>query len=162
MNHHTSKLKEADKAPDFTGRDESGNSVSLKALKGKKVILYFYPADDTPTCTTESCNLRDNYPKLKRKGYEVFGISADDEKSHQKFIKKFSLPFSLIADTDKKIINAYDVWGSKTVFGKTYDDLIRTTFVIDEKGKIEKVIRDVKAKIHTEQILEPNSVIHNL
>ena len=86
VNHHTSKLKEGDKAPDFTGRDESGNSVSLKALKGKKVILYFYPADDTPTCTTESCNLRDNYPKLKRKGYEVFGISADDEKSHQKFI----------------------------------------------------------------------------
>ena len=158
MNHHNTKLKEGDKAPDFTGRDEGGNIVSLKELRGKKVILYFYPADDTPTCTTESCNLRDNYPTLKRKGYEVFGISADDEKSHQKFIKKFSLPFSLIADTDKKIINAYDVWGSKTVFGKTYDDLIRTTFVINEKGKIEKVIRDVKAKAHTEQILEPQTV----
>ena len=158
VNHHTTKLQEGDKAPDFIGRDEHGNKVALKDLRGKKVILYFYPEDDTPTCTTESCNLRDNYSKLKRKGYVVFGVSINDEKSHQKFIKKYKLPFSLIADTDRKIIDAYDVWGSKTVFGKTYDDLIRTTFVIDEKGKIEKIIRDVKAKMHTGQILETNLV----
>lgn len=158
MNHHSTKLKEGYKAPDFSVKNEKGEIVSLKSLKGKKVILYFYPEDDTPTCTTESCNLRDNYSKLKRKGYEVFGISANDEKSHQKFIKKYKLPFSLLADIEKQIINAYDVWGSKTVFGKTYDDLIRTTFVIDEKGKIEKIIRDVKAKMHAEQILETNLV----
>lgn len=155
MNHHSTKLKEGQKAPDFSAKNENGELISLKSLLGKKVVLYFYPADDTPTCTTESCNLRDNYSKLKRKGYEVFGVSPDDEKSHQKFIKKYKLPFSLLADTDKKIIHAYDVWGSKTVFGKTYDDLIRTTFVIDEKGRIEKIISDVKAKVHTEQILEP-------
>ena len=157
MNHHTTKLKEGQKAPDFSANNENGEVISLKSLLGKKVVLYFYPADDTPTCTTESCNLRDNHAKLKKKGYEVFGVSPDDEKSHLKFIKKYKLPFSLLADTDKKIIHAYDVWGSKTVFGKTYDDLIRTTFVIDEKGNIEKVIRDVKAKAHTEQILEPQT-----
>lgn len=156
MNHHATKLQEGDKAPDFSVVNEKGEIVSLKSLKGKKVILYFYPADDTPTCTTESCNLRDNHSKLKRKGYEVFGVSPDDEKSHLKFIKKYKLPFSLLADTDKKIINDYDVWGSKTVFGKTYDDLIRTTFVIDEKGRIEKIIRDIKAKDHANQILETN------
>lgn len=155
VNHHSTKLKEGQKTPDFSAKNENGELISLKSLLGKKVVLYFYPADDTPTCTTESCNLRDNYSKLKRKGYEVFGVSPDDEKSHQKFIKKYKLPFSLLADTDKKIIHAYDVWGSKTVFGKTYDDLIRTTFVIDEKGRIEKIISDVKAKVHTEQILEP-------
>jgi peroxiredoxin Q/BCP len=154
VNHHTTKLKEGDKAPDVSGKDENGNMVSLKDLKGKKVVIYFYPQDDTPTCTTESCNLRDNHVSLKRKGYIVLGVSPDDEKSHQKFIKKYKLPFSLIADPDKTWINAFDVWGSKTVFGKTYDGIIRTTFVIDEKGKIERVIRDVEAKNHTEQILE--------
>ena len=121
------------------------------------MILYFYPQDDTPTCTKESCNLRDNYASLKRKGYEVLGVSADDEQSHQKFIKKYDLPFSLLADTDKKVIKAYDVWGSKTIFGKTYDGIIRTTFVIDEKGKIEKIIRDVEAKDHAGQITENKS-----
>lgn len=161
VNHHSTSLKEGDKAPDFSVKNEKGEIVFLKSFKGKKVVLYFYPADDTPTCTTESCNLRDNYSKLKRKGYEVFGVSPDDEKSHQKFIKKYKLPFSLLADRDKKIIHAYDVWGSKTVFGKTYDDLIRTTFVIDEKGKIEKIIRDVKAKVHTEQILQSQLVTNN-
>lgn len=154
MNHHSTKLKEGDNAPDFSVKNEKGESVTLRSLRGKKVVLYFYPEDDTPTCTKESCNLRDNYSKLKRKGYVVLGVSANDEKSHQKFIKKYKLPFSLLADTDKKIIHAYDVWGSKTVFGKTYDGIIRTTFVIDKKGKIEKVIRDVEAGHHTEQILE--------
>lgn len=157
MNHHSTHLKEGDQAPDLSAKNEKGELVSLKSLKGKKVILYFYPQDDTPTCTKESCNLRDNYASLKRKGYEVLGVSADDEQSHQKFIKKYDLPFSLLADTDKKVIKAYDVWGSKTVFGRTYDGIIRTTFVIDEKGKIEKIIRDVEAKDHAGQITENKS-----
>lgn len=154
MNYHASKLKEGDKAPAFSVKNENGDLISLKELKGKKVVLYFYPQDDTPTCTIESCNLRDNYSELKRKGYEVFGVSPDGEKSHQKFIKKFKLPFSLLADTEKEIIKAYDVWGGKKVFGRSYDGLIRTTFVIDEKGVIEKIIREVEAKNHSEQILE--------
>ena len=158
VNHHTTKLKEGDKAPDITGKNEKGEIVSLKDLKGKKVIVYFYPQDDTSTCTKESCNLRDNYSGLKKKGYEVIGVSPDDEHSHQKFIKKYKLPFSLVADTDQKWIKAFDVWGSKTVFGKTYDGLIRTTFVIDEKGKIEKIIRDVEAGNHWEQIIEKQPV----
>ncbi|HNO71793.1 MAG TPA: thioredoxin-dependent thiol peroxidase [Bacteroidia bacterium] len=157
MNHHSTHLKEGDQAPDLSAKNEKGELVSLKSLRGKKVILYFYPQDDTPTCTKESCNLRDNYASLKRKGYEVLGVSADDEQSHQKFIKKYDLPFSLLADTDKKVIKAYDVWGSKTIFGKTYDGIIRTTFVIDEKGKIEKIIRDVEAKDHAGQITENKS-----
>ena len=157
MNHHSTHLKEGDQAPDLSAKNEKGELVSLKSLRGKKVILYFYPQDDTPTCTKESCNLRDNYASLKRKGYEVLGVSADDEQSHQKFIKKYDLPFSLLADTDKKVIKAYDVWGSKTIFGKTYDGIIRTTFVIDEKGKIEKIIRYVEAKDHAGQITENKS-----
>lgn len=157
MNHHSTHLKEGDQAPDLSAKNEKGELVSLKSLRGKKVILYFYPQDDTPTCTKESCNLRDNYASLKRKGYEVLGVSADDEQSHQKFIKKYDLPFSLLADTDKKVIKAYDVWGSKTIFGKTYDGIIRTTFVIDEKGKIEKIIHDVEAKDHAGQITENKS-----
>lgn len=157
MNHHSTHLKEGDQAPDLSAKNEKGELVSLKSLRGKKVILYFYPQDDTPTCTKESCNLRDNYASLKRKGYEVLGVSADDEQSHQKFIEKYDLPFSLLADTDKKVIKAYDVWGSKTIFGKTYDGIIRTTFVIDEKGKIEKIIRDVEAKDHAGQITENKS-----
>lgn len=157
MNHHSTHLKEGDQAPDLSAKNEKGEQVSLKSLRGKRVILYFYPQDDTPTCTKESCNLRDNYASLKRKGYEVLGVSADDEQSHQKFIKKYDLPFSLLADTDKKVIKAYDVWGSKTIFGKTYDGIIRTTFVIDEKGKIEKIIRDVEAKDHAGQITENKS-----
>lgn len=152
MNRHTTSLQEGDKAPDISCKNEKGETVSLKSLRGKKVILYFYPEDDTPTCTKESCNLRDNYNKLKRKGYEVLGVSKDNEKAHQKFIKKYNLPFSLLADTEMKTIKAYDVWGSKTVFGRTYDGIIRTTYVIDEKGKIEKIIRDVEAGNHAEQI----------
>jgi peroxiredoxin Q/BCP len=152
--NHITKLKEGDKAPDFKGKDQNGNMVSLNDFKGKKLVLYFYPKDDTPGCTAEACNLRDNYGDLKKKGYAILGVSADDEQKHQKFIKKYDLPFPLLADVDREVINAYDVWGQKKFMGKTYDGIIRTTFVIDEKGKIEKVITDVKTKDHTEQILK--------
>ncbi|MEK6614867.1 MAG: peroxiredoxin, partial [Bacteroidota bacterium] len=120
-------------------------------------ILYFYPKDDTPGCTKESCNLRDNYSSLKKKGYEVIGVSKDDSTSHGKFIKKFKLPFDLIPDTEKEIVNAYNVWGKKTFMGRTFDGIIRTTFVIDETGKIEKIIRKVDTENHTEQIINNHS-----
>ena len=150
---HTTNLKEGDIAPDFSFIDADGKLVSLIGMKGKKIILYFYPKDDTPGCTAESCNLRDNYSSLKRKGYEVIGVSKDDEKSHNKFVKKFKLPFTLIPDTEKKIIKDYDVWGEKQFMGRTFDGIVRTTFVIDEKGKIEKIFRKVDNENHTEQIL---------
>lgn len=153
MKNHTTGLKAGDKAPNFEGKDESGKIVSLKSFAGKKLVLYFYPKDNTPTCTVEACNLRDNYSLLKKKGYAILGVSADDETKHGKFIKKFDLPFSLLADVDMKVIKAYDVWGKKQFMGKIFDGINRTTFVIDEKGKIEKVITDVKSKNHTEQIL---------
>ena len=146
-------LKEGDKAPDFFARDQNGNTISLKDFKGKKVVLYFYPKDDTPGCTAESCNLRDNNKILKNKGFEVIGVSADSEESHQKFIKKYNLPFPLIADTDKKICNAYGVWGEKKFMGKTYDGIHRVTFVISENGIIEKIFTKVDTKNHTEQVL---------
>ena len=145
-------LKEKDKAPDFVGKDENGNIVKLDNYKGKKVVLYFYPKDDTPGCTAQSCNLRDNHTILKKQGYEVIGVSNDDEKAHQKFIKKFDLPFTLIADTDKKIVNDYGVYGEKILFGHKYMGIIRTTFIIDEKGMIEKIISAVNTKEHTQQI----------
>lgn len=151
---HTTKLKEGDIAPGFSAKDQNGKTVSLKDFKGKKVVLYFYPKDDTPGCTAQSCNLRDNYDALKKKGYEIIGVSADDEKSHQKFIKKFDLPFTLIADTDKKLINDYDVWGPKQFMGKKFQGINRTTFVISETGKIEKIFTKVETKNHTDQILE--------
>lgn len=154
MANHSTGLKKGDKAPDFRVNDQDGNLVSLKDFKGKKLVLYFYPKDDTPTCTTEACNLRDNFAVLKKKGYAVVGVSADDEKKHAKFIKKHSLPFQLLADTEMEVIKAYDVWGEKKFMGRIFDGIIRTTFIIDEKGKIEKVISDVKSKNHAEQILE--------
>ena len=150
---HLTSLKEGQKAPAFTTKDENGKTVSLSDFKGKKVVLYFYPKDDTSGCTAESCNLRDNYQSFLAKGYDVLGVSADDEKSHQKFIKKYSLPFRLLADTDHKLINAYDVWGKKMLFGKFYDGISRTTFVISEEGVIEKIITDVETGNHTAQIL---------
>ena len=153
MKNHTTGLKAGDKAPNFEGKDESGKIVSLKSFAGKKLVLYFYPKDNTPTCTIEACNLRDNYSVLKKKGYSIIGVSADDEAKHLKFIKKFDLPFKLLADVDMKTIKAYDVWGKKQFMGRIFDGINRTTFVIDEKGKIEKVITDVKSKNHTEQIL---------
>lgn len=146
-------LKEGDKAPDFNGVDQDGNKISLKDFEGKKLVLYFYPKDDTTSCTAESCNLRDNYSGLKKNGMEIIGVSADNEKSHKKFTNKYSLPFRLIADTEMKVINLYGVWGEKIVFGRTYNGLLRTTFVIDEKGIIEKVFTEVDTKNHTEQIL---------
>ena len=153
MKNHTTGLKAGDKAPHFEGKDESGKIVSLKSYAGKKLVLYFYPKDNTPTCTIEACNLRDNYGALKKKGYAILGVSADDETKHLKFINKFDLPFQLLADVDMKVIKAYDVWGKKQFMGKIFDGINRTTFVIAEKGKIEKVITDVKSKNHTEQIL---------
>lgn len=153
MANHKTKWKTGDKAPDFKGKDQNGKLISLKDLKGKKVVLYFYPKDDTPGCTAQACNLRDNYSLLEKKGYVVIGVSADSEKKHQKFIEKYDLPFPLIADEEMEIIKKYDVWGEKNFMGKTYDGIIRTTFVIDEKGKLEEVITDVKTKEHTAQII---------
>jgi len=146
-------LKKGDNAPAIKAKDQDGNDFSLTEYKGKKVILYFYPADNTPTCTTEACNLRDNYLELQKQGYDIVGVSPDDEKSHGKFISKFSLPFRLITDPENKVAMAYGVWGHKKLFGKDYMGVLRTTFIIDEKGKIEKVIDKVKSKEHSKQIL---------
>jgi len=148
------QLTEGAMAPQFTGKDQDGRNVSLKDFKGKKVILYFYPKDDTPGCTAEACNLRDNYDDLLSRGFAIVGVSPDDEKSHDKFRTKFDLPFSLVADPEKNIINAYGAWGEKSMFGKTYDGVLRTTFVIDESGKIQKIINQVNSGDHTKQILE--------
>ncbi len=146
-------LEVGDKAPNFEGVDENGNTVKLKDFKGKKLVLFFYPKDNTPTCTVEACNLRDNYDELKENGYELLGVSPDTSKKHTNFIDKFEFPFSLLADTERTAMEAYGVWGPKKFMGKTFDGVHRTTFVIDEKGKIEKVIDKVKAKIHSEQIM---------
>lgn len=153
---HKTKLLAGDKAPDFSAYDQNGNLISLKKLKGKKVILYFYPKDSTPTCTIEACNLRDEYKLLNKQNFVVLGVSADDEKSHKKFAERNNLPFSLLVDTDKKIINEYDVWGTKQFMGRVFDGILRTTFVINEKGIISAVITDVKSKEHSKQILSLN------
>ena len=147
-------LKEGDKAPDFKVINELGEQMTLADFSGKKLVLYFYPKDSTPGCTAESCNLRDHYADLKTKGFEVLGVSADNEASHQKFIKKHELPFHLLADTEKEVLNAYGVWGPKKFMGRTFDGIHRTTFVIDENGMIERIFTKVKTKEHTEQILE--------
>ena len=147
-------LKEGDKAPEFKVKNELGEEMTLADFSGKKLVLYFYPKDSTPGCTAESCNLRDHYADLKTKGFEVLGVSADGETSHQKFIKKHKLPFHLLADTDKEVLNAYSVWGPKKFMGRTFDGIHRTTFVIDENGMIERIFAKVKTKEHTEQILE--------
>jgi peroxiredoxin Q/BCP len=150
-------LKEGDKAPAFSAKDQNGKKVSLSELKGKKVVLYFYPEDDTPTCTIQACNLRDNYALLKKNGFEVVGVSPNDEKSHKKFETKFSLPFTLLADPDHAIINKYGVWGEKQMFGNKYMGVHRTTFVINEKGVISKIFLRPKNKQHAEEIV--NAVI---
>ncbi len=147
-------LQAGDKAPIFEGKDQNGNPISLNDFQGKKVVLYFYPKDNTPGCTAQSCNLRDNYQALLDNNYAVVGVSADSEKSHQNFIKKFDLPFPLIADTEKVVLEQYGVWQEKKNFGKTYMGIVRTTFVIDENGIIEEVISKVNTKEHTEQILK--------
>lgn len=148
-----STLKIGDKAPAFEAVDQDGNPISLQDYSGKKLVLYFYPKDDTPGCTAEACNLRDNYALLLKKGYKIVGVSADDERSHKKFIEKYVLPFPLLADKDKKILMAYGAWGKKSLYGKEYDGILRTTYVISEKGIIEKVFSKVDTKNHTEQIL---------
>lgn len=150
---HTTKLKEGGKAPAFTSKDQEGKTISLSDFKGKKLVLYFYPKDNTSGCTAQSCNLRDNYNSFLNKGYAVVGVSVDDERSHQKFIKKYTLPFPLIADTDHQLVNAYDVWAWKSMFGVRYEGIVRTTFIISENGMIEKVITDVDTENHTQQIL---------
>lgn len=147
-------LNVGDKAPNFVALDESSQSISLTDFLGKKVILYFYPKDMTPGCTAESCNLGENYSLLQEKGFIVLGVSPDSSKSHQKFIGKYNLPFSLIADEDKAVIKAFGVWGPKKFMGKEYEGVHRTTFVINEDGIIEKVFTKVKTKDHTQQILQ--------
>lgn len=147
-------LSKGDKAPDFTATDQDGNPISLKDFKGKKLVLYFYPKDNTPGCTAQACDLRDNYSRLKKEGYEIIGVSPDTEASHLKFIEKYGLPFRLVSDTDKTVARAYGVWGRKKFMGRDYDGVFRTTFLIDEKGKIERVINKVKTKEHADQLLE--------
>lgn len=147
-------LKAGDKAPDFESIDQDGKPIKLSDFKGKKLVLYFYPKDNTPGCTAESCNLRDNYDALLKQGYEVLGVSTDNEKSHQNFIAKYELPFPLIADTDKAVHEAFGVWDMKKFMGKEYMGTLRSTFVIDENGMIEEVIEKVKTKEHTAQILK--------
>lgn len=147
-------LKIGSKAPDFKVKNQDGKEVSLKNFKGKKVVLYFYPQANTPTCTIESCNLSDNYKQLQKAGYEVLGVSPDSEKKQAGFKLKFKLPFDLLADTEHDLVKAYDVWGEKKTFGKTYMGLKRTTFIINEKGLIEDIIEKVEAKDHAKQILK--------
>ncbi|MEO7991664.1 MAG: thioredoxin-dependent thiol peroxidase [Chryseolinea sp.] len=147
-------LKIGSKAPDFTVNDQDGKPVTLSNLKGKKIVLYFYPADLTPTCTNEACNLRDNYKALLKQGFEVLGISPDTEKKHRKFIEKEKLPFRLLSDIDRKVHDLYGTWGDKVLFGREYKGTLRTTFVINEKGVIEDIIDKVVSKDHAAQILK--------
>ena len=147
-------LNPGDKAPDFTAIDQFGNTISLNDYKGSKLVFYFYPKDNTPGCTAEACNLRDNYEALLEKGFKIIGVSKDSEKSHINFSKKYDLPFPLIPDTDLEIIKNYGVWGPKKMAGREYEGVYRTTYVIDEQGIVENVFSKVKTKDHTNQILE--------
>lgn len=149
-------MKVGDKAPDYLGIDSNGKEIHLSDYKGRKVVLYFYPKDSTPGCTAQACNLRDNYSTLQKEGYEVIGVSIDSEQSHQRFTEKNNLPFTLIADTDKKLVQQFGVWGEKKNFGRTYMGTFRTTFIIDEDGVIERIIapKEVKTKEHAAQILK--------
>lgn len=147
------KLKVGDKAPAFSVLNQKGKTITLDSLKGKKIVLYFYPQDNTPTCTDEACNLRNNHKLLKKQGYTILGVSPDSVEKHQKFITKFKLPFDLLADTELQMANAYGVWDEKTRFGRTYMGILRTTFIINEEGIIEEIIEKVVSKKHAEQIL---------
>lgn len=147
-------LKAGRTAPDFTVNDQDGKPVSLKDYRGKKIALYFYPQDNTPTCTEQACNLRDNFSKLKKKGVVILGVSMDSERKHKNFEKKYTLPFTLLADTDMKLIKAYKVWGEKQLFGRNYMGILRTTYLINEEGKIDHVIEKVTAKDHAQQIID--------
>lgn len=145
-------LLEGKKAPAFTAKDQDGQPIKLSDFKGKKLALYFYPKDDTSTCTVQACNLRDGFKTLAKKGIDVIGVSPDDEKSHNKFITKHTLPFRIIADTDKKVIEKYGVWGEKQLYGNKYMGVFRTTFLIDENGIIVKIIAKPKVKEHSKEI----------
>lgn len=145
-----------DKAPDFLGLNEKGEEIRLSNYKGRKIVLYFYPKDMTSGCTAQACNLRDNYEELRKQGYEVIGVSINDQKSHQKFIEKNSLPFTLIADTEQKLVQEFGVWGEKSMYGRKYMGTFRTTFIINEEGIIERIIlpKEIKTKDHAAQILK--------
>lgn len=149
-------MQVGDKAPEILGTNEKGEEIRLSDYKGKKIVLYFYPKDSTSGCTAQACSLRDNYAELRKAGYEVIGVSVDNEKSHQKFIEKNNLPFTLIADTDKKLVEQFGVWGEKKMYGRSYMGTFRTTFLIDENGVIERIItpKEVKTKEHAAQILQ--------
>jgi peroxiredoxin Q/BCP len=153
-------LKEGEKAPAFTAKDQNGERIALADYKGKKVVLYFYPEDDTPTCTVQACNLRDNYSLLKKQGFSVIGVSPNDEKSHKKFEAKFALPFPLAADPDHQIIDKYGVWGEKQLYGRKYIGLHRTTFLIDENGVIRKIFLKPRSKQHAEEIVKAWAAIN--
>lgn len=157
------ELKEGDRAPDFTAADQNGNPVSLSEFRGYKLILYFYPKDNTPGCTAEACNLRDNYEILLKRGFKILGVSSDSESSHKNFISKYVLPFPLLADKAKNIIKAYGAYGVKKMYGKEYEGIIRKTFVISPDGMIERIINHVETKNHAEQILTPvNDLVKKL
>jgi peroxiredoxin Q/BCP len=147
-------LNEGDIAPDFTTTDQSGKQVKLSDFRGQRVVLYFYPKDDTPGCTKQACSLRDSYDAFTEKGIKVLGVSNDDEASHRKFISKFSLPFDLLADTEKEIVSAYGVYGEKNMYGKKYMGINRTTFLIDEEGKIKKTFKKVNVDEHADEVLK--------
>lgn len=147
-------LKIGDQAPLFSAVIETGETISLQSYKGKKVVLYFYPKDNTPGCTAQACDLRDNYQRFIDQGYVILGVSCDSEKKHQNFINKFDLPFPLIADTEQELVNLYHVWKEKSMYGKTYMGIARTTFVINESGIITDIIEKVDTKNHTDQILK--------
>lgn len=147
-------LKVGDQAPDFSVKDQSGNEIKLSDYAGKRVVIYFYPKDNTPGCTAQACNIRDNYSDLEKEGIVILGVSADSEASHQKFIDKFDLPFTLLADVDKKMLNDYGVWGEKKFMGRVYDGIHRTTFIMDESHAIVGIIEKPKTKDHSREILE--------
>jgi peroxiredoxin Q/BCP len=149
-----SELKKGDLAPSISALDENGKRITLEEYRGKKVVLYFYPRDNTPGCTAEACDLRDNYTQFLKQGFEVIGVSADSEKSHQNFINKYQLPFRLISDPDKKVLQDYGAWGEKKNYGKTYMGIIRKTFIINEEGYVEKIIEKVKTSEHSKQIFD--------
>ena len=149
-----SHLQAGDRTPAIRAKDENGEWITLEEFRGKKVVLYFYPKDDTPGCTAEACDLRDHYAKFLDQGFEVIGVSADNEKSHTRFKNKYKLPFRLISDTDKKVLEDYGAWGEKQMYGKSYMGIIRKTFIINEEGYIEKIIEKVKTKEHSKQIFD--------
>jgi peroxiredoxin Q/BCP len=147
-------LTEGQKAPAFSGKDQNGNKISLADFKGKKLVIFFYPEDDTPTCTEQACNLRDNFSLLEKNGFAVVGISPDDVQKHARYHARYNLPFTLVADPDHKIIDKYEVWGEKNMYGRKYMGLFRTTYVVDEKGVILKVFKKPKVRQHAEEIVE--------